>query len=151
MANAFAELLASIVREYVIPDALKDVDLNAAAEESSEAIESEKTRAVEQAQTRATALGPSFETGLILAFEAQGIGHSEIKLDDRNAEENAIADALIVYLVGFDLAESRSVETEPGHYDYFITVNWDRLYTFANSSGIDLPTALADAATIPSG
>ena len=151
MANAFAELLASIVRELVIPDAQKDVDLNAPADESSEAIESSKARAVAQAEDRQTALGPSFQTGLILAFEAQGIGHPEIKLDDRNGEENAIADALITYLVGFDLAESRSVETEPGHYDYFISVNWDRLYQFATNSGIDLPAALANAATIPRG
>ena len=50
-----------------------------------------------------------------------------------------------------DLAESRSVETVPGHYDYFISVTWDRLYDFANSAGIDLPSSLADAATIPSG
>lgn len=151
MANAFAELLASIVRELVIPDARKDVDLNAPADESAEAIESAKARAVEQAEDRSASLGPSFQTGLILAFEAQGIGHPEIKLDDRNAEENAIADALITYLVGFDLAESRSVETEPGHYDYFVSVTWDRLYDFATSAGVDLPAALADAATIPSG
>lgn len=151
VANTFATLLASIVRELVIPDAQKDVDLNAPADGSAETIESAKSRAVEQAEARETALGPSFETGLVLAYEAQGIGHPEIKLDDRNAEENAVADALITYLVGFDLAESRSVETEPGHYDYYINVNWDQLYTFANNAGIDLPAALADAATIPSG
>jgi hypothetical protein len=151
VANAFAELLASIVRDLVIPDAQKDVDLNAPADESAEAIESAKARAIEQAGDQERALGPSFETGLILAFEAQGIGHPEIKLDDRNAEENAIADALITYLVGFDLAESRSVETEPGHYDYFVSVSWDRLYDFANNAGIDLPAKLADAATIPGG
>jgi hypothetical protein len=151
VANAFATLLASIVRDLVVPDAQKDVDLNAHADESAEAIESAKAHAVEQAEARETTLGPSFETGLILAFEAQGIGHPEIKLDDRNPEENAIADALITYLVGFDLAESRSVETESGHYDYFISVNWDPLYDFANNAGIDLPSALANAATIPSG
>ena len=77
--------------------------------------------------------------------------HCEIRLDDRDTEQNAIADALIAYLVRWDLAESRSEETEPGHYDYFISVNWDALYQLAESAGIDLPAALARAASIPSG
>lgn len=149
MAKALTALLASIVRDLVIPDALKDVDLNAPADESADAIEASKSHVAEQAEEREKMLAPSFETGLILAFEAQGTGHPEIKLDDRIPEENAIADALIVYLVGFDMAESRSVETEPGHYEYFIAVNWDRLYSFAANAGIDVPAALADAATIP--
>jgi hypothetical protein len=96
-------------------------------------------------------LFPSFRNGLLLAFEAQGIGRHEIALDDRDAEQNAIADALIAYLVRFDFAESRSEETEPGHYDYFISVNWDALYQLAQSAGIDLPAALARAASIPGG
>jgi hypothetical protein len=53
--------------------------------------------------------------------------------------------------VRFDFAESRSEETEPGHYNYFISVNWDPLYQVAESAGIDLPAALARAASIPGG
>jgi hypothetical protein len=151
VADSFAVLLEYIVRDFVIPDAQKDVDLNASADESAASIESAKSRIVSSAAERGRELLPSFRQGLILAFEAQGIGHPEIRLDDREPEQNAIADALIAYLVGFDLAESRSVETEPGHYDYFITVNWDALYRLATDAGVDLPAALAEAATIPGG
>lgn len=151
MADQFANLLDYIVRNFVITDAQKDVDLNASADESAATINAEKSRIVETAAERGRGLLPSFQQGLILAFEAQGIGHPEIRLDDRDAEQNAIADALITYLVGFDLAESRSVETEPGHYDYFITVNWDALYQVATDAGVDLPAALAELATIPGG
>jgi hypothetical protein len=151
VADPFAELLESIVRDYVITDAQKDIDLNATADEDAAVIEAEKRHIVDDASQRARELLPSFRTGLILAFEAQGVGKSEIRLDDRDAEQNAIADALIMYLVRFDLAESRSEETEPGHYDYFISVNWDPLYQVATDAGIDLPAALARAASIPGG
>ncbi len=151
MADSFALLLDYIVRHFVITDAQKDVDLNATADETAATIEAEKSRIAATAVGRARDLLPSFRDGLILAFEAQGTGHPEIRLDDRQPEQNAIADALIAYLVGFDLAESRSVETEPGHYDYFVTVNWDALYQVATDAGVDLPAVLADAATIPEG
>jgi hypothetical protein len=151
VADAFAELLDLIVRDHVIPDAQKDVDLNASAEEEASTIESSKQSAVVSASERARHLGSSFKTGLVLAFEAQGLGDPEIRLDDRVPEQNAIADALISYLVGFNLAVSRSEETEPGHYDYFISVDWDAVYALARAAGIDLPAALARTASIPGG
>lgn len=151
MADSFAQLLDAIVRDRVIIDAQKDIDLNAPADEGGGSIEAEKQRVAATAEERAQALQSAFRTGLILAFEAQGMGHPEIRLDDRDAEQNAIADALITYLVRYDLAESRSEETEPGHYDYFISVSWDALYKFASDEGIDLPAALANAATLPGG
>ncbi len=151
MADPFAELLTGIVRDYVITDAQKDVDLNAPADEGGRTIEAEKQRIASDAQAQAENRLPSFRRGLILAFEAQGTGHPEIRLDDRDPEQNAIADALIAYLVGFDLAVSRSEETEPGHYDYFVSVNWDALYGLADNLGIDLPAALARVASIPGG
>jgi hypothetical protein len=122
VADAFAVLLDLIVRDLVITDAQKDVDLNATADEQAGSIEAEKRRIVTEAEDRARALYPAFRNGLTLAF-----------------------------LVGFDLAESRSEESEPGHYDYFISVNWDPLYRLAETAGVDLPAALARAATIPGG
>jgi hypothetical protein len=149
--DAFSALLDSIIRGYVITDAQKDVDLNAPADEPAAVIEAEKQRAISDAANMAQTLAGPFQQGLILAFEAQGTGHPEIRLDDRDPQQNAIADALITYLVRFDLAESRSEETEPGHYDYFISVNWDALYELAVRAGVDLPAALARAASIPGG
>jgi hypothetical protein len=151
VADPFAILLESIVRDYVIADAQKDVDLNAPADEPAAVIMDAKQRVVASATERARTLSSSFRDGLVLAFEAQGTGHPEIRLDDRDPEQNAIADALISYLVPFELADSRSEETEPGHYDYFISVRWDDLYRVANTVGVDLPAALARDATIPGG
>jgi hypothetical protein len=151
VADAFADLLELIVRDYAITDAQKDIDLNASVDEPAAVIEADKQQIVTEASERARQLFPAFRSGLLLAFEAQGIGSREIRLDDRDAEQNAIADALIAYLVRFDFAESRSEETEPGHYDYFISVNWDALYQLAQDAGIDLPAALARAASIPGG
>ena len=149
--HPFAALLDAIVRRYVITDAQRDVDLNAKADEPAAVIEAEKQRAVEDAAHRARTLAAPFRQGLILAFEAQGTGHAEIRLDDRDPEQNAIADALITYLVRFDLADSWSEEIEPGHYNYFISVKWDTLYDDANRAGVDLPAALAQAASLPGG
>lgn len=151
MADPFTDLLDAIVRNYVIIDAQKDVDLNATAEETAADIDAQKQRAAGEAVALARKLAPAFRGGLVLAFEAQGTGHPEIRLDDREPQQNAIADALITYLVGFDFAESRSEETEPGHYDYFVSVTWDPLYEFASSVGVDLPAALAKTASIPGG
>lgn len=151
MTDAIADLVQVIVRDYAITDAQKDVDLNAPADEPAAVIEADKHHIVTEAAERARQLFPSFRSGLLLAFEAQSMGKHEIRLDDRDAEQNAIADALIAYLVRFDFAESRSEESEPGHYYYFISVNWDALYKLAEGAGIDLPAALARAASIPGG
>ena len=151
MADAFSGLLDAIVRDLVIVDAQKDVDLNSGADVDGGAIEAQKAEIATSSEARAADLGGAFRDGIILAYEAQGTGHPEISLDDRQAEQNAIADALITYLVRYDLAESRSEETDPGHFIYFVTVTWGDLYQFAEANGIDLPAALADAATIPGG
>ena len=150
MADPFAELLHFINRSYVIVDAQKDVDLNAEASAAA-VIEVEKQRIVTDAVERAESLEAPFRSGLTLAFEAEGTGHPEIRLDDRDPQQNAIADALITFLVPFDLADSRSEETEQGHYDYFLTVKWDPLYRAAEAAGVNLPAALAQVASIPGG
>jgi hypothetical protein len=151
LADAFSALLDAIVRDLVILDAQKDVDLNSAPDVDGSAIETQKAEIAAAAEARAAELDGAFREGLILAYEAQGTGHAEISLDDRQAEQNAIADALITYLVRYDLGESRSEATVPGHFTYFVSVTWGAVYKVAEANGIDLPAALADAATIPGG
>ena len=151
MADAFSALLDAIVRDLVIVDSQKDVDLNAAPDVDGGAIAEQKAEIVASSKARAAELEGAFRDGIVLAFDAQGTGHSEISLDDRQAEQNAIADALITYLVRYDLGESRSEATDPGHFTYFVSVTWAALYQFAEANGINLPAALADAATIPGG
>lgn len=151
LADAFSALLDAIVRDLVIVDAQKDVDLNSAADVDGGAIAEQKAEIASSARARAAGQETAFRDGLVLAYEAQGTGHPEISLDDRQPEQNALADALITYLVRYDLGESRSEETEPGHFMYFISVTWGAFYQFAEANGIDLTSALADAATIPGG
>lgn len=151
VADAFSALLDAIVRDLVIVDAQKDIDLNTAPDVDGDTIEAQKAEIVASSEARAAELGGAFRDGIVLAYEAQETGHAEISLDDRQTEQNAIADALITYLVRYDLAESRSEETAPGHYIYFISVTWGDLYQLAEANGIDLPEALAQVATIPGG
>ena len=126
MADPFADLLDAIVRDYVITDAQKDVDLNAPADEAASMIEAEKRHIVAEASAAGAATAALVSEGAHPRL--RGAGHRQVR-DSASTigmpEQNAIADALIMYLVRFDLAESRSEETEPGHYDYFISVNWD--------------------------
>ena len=79
MADAFADLLELIVRDYAITDAQKDIDLNASVDEPAAVIEADKQQIVTDAAERARQLFPSFRTGLLLAFEAQGVGKHEIR------------------------------------------------------------------------
>src|SRR5690242_9506711 len=103
VADAFTELLDAIVRDLVIVDAQKDVDLNSAADVDGGAIEAQKAEIARSSEARAAELAGAFRDGVVLAYEAQSTGHAEISLDDRQAEQNAIADALITYLVRYDL------------------------------------------------
>ena len=78
VAEPFAELLDYIVRDLVITDGQKDVDLNASADEDATVIDAQKRQFAASAVEQARALLPAFRTGIVLAFEAQGMGKSEI-------------------------------------------------------------------------
>ena len=147
MVDSLGALLNAIVNNLVIVDAQKDVDLNADADVDASAIESAKLAIAASAQQQAGLLAGPFEEGMVRAYRAKSLGRAEIELDDRDASENAMADALIRYLVGFDLAESRSRESEPGHYIYVISVKWPNLDVEAKSAGEDLSRTLAALST----
>src|SRR3712207_9426363 len=74
VADAFAELLDLIVRDYAITDAQKDVDLNASVDEPAAVIEADKQQIVTDATERARELFPSFRTGLLLRSEERRVG-----------------------------------------------------------------------------
>jgi hypothetical protein len=135
-------LLDYIVTNYVVVDEQKDIDLNANAVESGGDIESEKASASAREFERADALAEPFEQGLRAAWEARAQGRGEVALDDRDPAQNAMADALIQYLVSFGFAESTSTETEQYQYVYSIAVDWDKLAGVASDAGIDLAAAL---------
>ena len=142
MPDRIRGLLDAIVTQYAVVDEQKDIDLNAPATESGGEIETEKEEAVVRERERADALAEPFRLGLQAAWQAHRAGRGELPLDDRRPDENAMADAMIAFLVSFDLAESRTEETEPLHYIYHVRVDWDRLGGIARTIGLDLDEAL---------
>jgi hypothetical protein len=143
VAEPIRELLSYIVVQYAVEDEQKDVDLNANAAEDGSEIEAEKREAAQREIERADQLAEPFNRGLVAAYRAHQSGVSELALDDRDPDENEMADALIGFLVSYELASSRSEETEPLHYRYFVSVDWNRLRSVADAAGVDLERALA--------
>lgn len=142
MPDRIRRVLDHIVAQYVVRDEQKDIDLNAPPSESGAAIESDKRDAARREADRAGDLADAFQRGLVLAHRARAAGHGEIALDDRDPAQDRMTDALIRFLVSFDLAASRTEETEPLHYTYHIAIDWDRLAEVARAADIDLERAL---------
>jgi hypothetical protein len=141
MADSLDQLYQHIVQAFATKDDLIDIDLNARASESGGDLNEAKQEAIEREQAISSQLEPYFRSGLAKAHAA---GSGEIALSDQDPIENKEADALIRYLVSFDLASSRSEETPPG-YTYYVTVNWDKLRQVATGANIDFDAALASA------
>ena len=146
MPDRIRQLLDHIVAQYVVRDEQKDIDLNAAPTESGEEIESDKREAARREADRAGDLADAFREGLVLAYRERAAGRPEIALDDRQPAEDRMADALIRFLVSYDLAASRTEETEPLHYVYHVAVDWDRLTEVARAAGVDLDQTLRQVA-----
>lgn len=146
MPDRIRQLLDHIVDQVVIRDEQKDIDLNAPPTESGEALESDKRAAARREADRAGSLADAFRHGLLAAHRARLAGQAEIALDDRQPDEDRMADALIRFLVSFDLARSRSEATEPLHYIYHVAVDWDALGGVARGAGIDLDLTLRQLA-----
>jgi len=139
MAGSFDQLFQHIVQAFALQDGLIDIDLNAnASEAGGDLTEANKTLDREQAVARQ--MESAFRSGLAKALAA---GNGEIALSDQIPAENAEADALIRYLVSYQLASSRSEETPPG-YTYYLTVDWNKLRQVAQSANIDLDAAMAE-------
>ncbi|MCA9858474.1 MAG: hypothetical protein KC438_02085 [Thermomicrobiales bacterium] len=139
MADSLDQLYQHIVQAFALKDDLIDIDLNANANESGGDLNAAKQEAIEREQAVSSQLEPYFRSGLAKALAA---GNTEIALSDQDPIENKEADALIRYLVSYELASSRSEETPPG-YTYFIQVNWDKLRQVATGANIDFDAALS--------
>ena len=142
MIDEVRRVLEFIVNQYVVRDEVRTIDRDASVIPDGQSIEVDKQQAVRRESEHANALAEPFNTGLLLAWKRASRGGIELLLDDRIERENSIADALIQFLVRFDLATSRTEETDPLHYTYYITVNWDRLFGLAAANDIDLRGAL---------
>ena len=143
MNDQVSRLYDHLVVNFAIADDVKDVDLNAPSTEDGSEIAEEKAAIIERERAAAAALAQPFGDGLTRAWALHREGIEDMPLDDRDPAQNAVADALIRYLVSFDLAESRTEETDPLHYVYHVSVAWDRLAEVAAQAGVDLDAALA--------
>lgn len=145
MADDIRQVLDYIVTRYAVRDEQLSIDQDANAAESGDVIESDKEQAAARTTDLAGDLADAFRTGLVEAWRRKSMGDGALKLDDRDPAQDRIADALIQFLVSYDLASSDSQPTSDRTYIYSITVDWPRLQQVAQAAGVDLDAALAAA------
>lgn len=143
MADDLRALLNYIVSHYVVPDGQRAIELDAAPGDGGEMIEGDKREASRRETERAAEFAAAFADGLAIAHHRAAMGGRTLALDDRKPDEDAMATALIRFLVSTDLATSRTEETAPLRYTYHVAVRWDRLEQLSAEAGIDLARALA--------
>lgn len=142
MAEGMERLLNVLIEREILRLEEKNVELNAGPRVSAETVDTNQTIEADRERQRARDLGGAFAAGLRRAYAAQGHGEHEIALDDRRQDENAMADALVQFLVRPHFATSHTDRSEPNHYIYRITVDWDRLHRLADEAGIELRSLL---------
>lgn len=141
MADDVRKLLHYIVKSRIVHDDLVAIDLDASASDHASAIESNKERASRRESDLAADLAKSFGRGLARVRAGHAL------FDDRDADQNRQADALIQFLVRADLATSQSVQTGANHYRYQITIDWPKLQEVAEEAGINLDDAIRSLAS----
>lgn len=143
MADDLRALLNYIVVHYVVPDEQRAIELDAAPSDGGAMIEDDKREASRREAERAGEFATPFADGLVIAHHRATMGGKTLPLDDRKPHEDAMATALIRFLVSNDLATSRTEETDAQRYTYHVAVRWDRLEAVSSEAGIDLARALA--------
>lgn len=135
MSREIRQLLSYIVSRYAAADEQRAIDRDAPAQVAGAELEAGKMAAVTREREAAETHARAFAQGLQRAWDRKARGGTELTLDDRKPDENAMADALIHFLVRFDLASSHSREVGEGHYAYVIAVDWERLGEIAAANG----------------
>ncbi len=143
MADGVERLLNVLIDREILRLEEKNVELTAGPRVSAETVDANQHIEADRERQRVSDLGGAFAAGLRRAYAAQQAGESEIALDDRRLDENAMADALVQFLVRPQYATSQTDQTEPNHYVYRIAVDWAHLSRLADEAGIDLRAALA--------
>ena len=120
MAKDEKRLLEYIVKKLVVPEKVKEAQLDASAVEDvaldAEAITSDSRSDIDR-------FAPYFERGLALARASGGT----ITVDDSEPEGNGIAEAFARFLVIPGLATSQTTDLPEGHYRYKFEVDLRRL------------------------
>lgn len=145
MNRGLRDLLTYIVDRYANANNARRIDLDANAEVPGDNLAADKAAAADREHERADEMAPAFAAGLLQLWQRAHNGVGVMSFDDRDPEQNAMASALIDYLVRFDLAESDSRDLGDNHYAYDIAVDWDRLRDVAAANGQRLDDLLADS------
>ena len=143
MADGVERLLNVLIEREILRVEEKNVELTAGSRVSAETVDTNQTIEADRERQRVSDLGGAFAAGLRRAYAAQQAGEHEIALDDRRQDENAMADALVQFLVRPHYAASQTDQSEPNHYIYRIAVDWEHLNRLADAAGIDLRATLA--------
>lgn len=141
MSDDLRKLLSYIVHQFTGRAEVKELERDASSVEPQIEIQADQRRVLQSEEERAARLAPAFREGLARAIAAQRAGGNAISLDDRDPIENAIADAMIHFLVSPGIATSTARETEPHHYIYTIAIDWSRLNAVAENARVDLDAA----------
>lgn len=128
-------LLSYIVSRYATADEQRAIDREAGAQVPGGELEAEKAAVVARERGIADKQAEAFSRGLNRAWARSQRGGDDVTLDDRNPAENAMAEALIHFLVRFKLATSHSRQVGDQQYAYVIHVDWDRLRELAADNG----------------
>jgi hypothetical protein len=138
VADDLDRLLRYIVEHYTGRARAKEVERDAAAEEPETTVVESERRAFAAEERRAADLAGPFAQGLRRALAVRRAGGNAVSLDDRNPDENRMADALIHFLVGADLATSTTREAQPMHYIYTVAIDWAKLGEVARAANVNL-------------
>jgi hypothetical protein len=141
VADDLARLLQHIARQYTGPQEMKEVERDA-PNISAEDLGRKRDRAHRDEERRVQELGDAFRRGLARCYRAREAGGDAISLDDRDPEQNQMADALVHFLVGPGIATSRTRETTSRHYIYTIWIDWSKLFAVAREAQIDLKASI---------
>ena len=137
MADDLNKLLRHIARNYTGPQEIKELERED-PDISAEQLRHQRERVLRDEERRADELADAFRAGVLQSHEAQLAGGDAISLDDRDPEQNRIADALVHFLVGPGMATSRTRATDPQQYIYTIWIDWPGLRSVAREIQIDL-------------
>jgi hypothetical protein len=133
--RAYAALMDGLTRDRVETEAL-DREMSAPASRAATDFKQLERSELDEARRELAAFRWALEN---THQRTAGSERAEVPYDSAKPNEDSAADVLIQYLVRPSYAEVRTEEPEPGHYIYYIRVDWPKLRDFARQLGHPLP------------
>jgi hypothetical protein len=133
--RAYASLLDALTRDRVEAEALER-ELSTPARGDIGDVKQLERDELEEARRELDAFRRALDT---IHHRTGGDDRAEVPFDSGQPTEDAAADVLIQYLVRPGYAEVRTEEPDPGHYVYYIRVDWVKLRSLAEEQGHPLP------------